>query len=300
MCAVTDATAMADVLRQNSDGSNNYTCRLLVSHDGGGPVITRASLREQWLELFSDFDGDLLFFFAGHGVETAWGGYLVTQDGQAGEWGLSMDDLLLLANRSNARQVILILDCCHSGHAGNPPLLQSVRDISVLREGVTILAASRPAQAAAEAGGHGLFTAALVDGLQGAAADHIGMVSASSLYAHVDRLFDAWSQRPLFKSHVSSPQVIRCCDPIVPLSLLRLLPQHFRTADARLKLDPDYESDGDSEKSRDFEQFKLLRNGHMIETVEDGDLYFAAINSNHIVLTLLGQYYWRLAERGAI
>src|SRR5437868_12106446 len=141
-CAVSDAQLMDSLLSRNDNGSINYSIRLLLS--GGNTRITRAFLRQQWIDLFKDLDGDALFYFSGHGAQTPWGGYLVTQDGDAGELGVSMEDLLLVANKSRARDILLILDCCHSGDLGNPPILQSLQQpLTLLREGMTILAASR-------------------------------------------------------------------------------------------------------------------------------------------------------------
>jgi hypothetical protein len=53
------------------------------------------------------------------------GADLVTQDFKTHSLGVSMNDVLTLANDSNARSVTLILDYCFSGDTGNPPGLQS-------------------------------------------------------------------------------------------------------------------------------------------------------------------------------
>jgi uncharacterized caspase-like protein len=64
--------------------------------------------------------------------------------------------------------VLLILDCCFSGSIGNPPNLQGeIENQALLREGVTILAASRPAQVSMEVGGHGVFTKLVMGALRG-------------------------------------------------------------------------------------------------------------------------------------
>src|SRR5690348_2366376 len=83
-CAVNDAKRLEQLLARHDDGSLNYTVRLEVSSHGKSH-ITRAYIRKLWLDLFGDFDGDVLFYFAGHGVQTPWGGCLVTQDGSRDE-----------------------------------------------------------------------------------------------------------------------------------------------------------------------------------------------------------------------
>ncbi len=235
---VADATSMAALLDRNDDGSLNFDCRVLTSP---GPVpITRAVLREQWDDLFRHFDGDVLFYFSGHGTPTSLGGYLVTQDGTPGDPGLAMNDIVTLANRSRARTVLLILDCCFSGSVGNPPNLQSdVENQAQLREGVTILAASRPTEPAMEVGGHGVFTKLVIGALRGGAADVRGRVSAASVYAYAEAALGAWDQRPLYKSHAARLDPIRTCEPKVSDAILRELPTYFRRPDYEFQLDMD-------------------------------------------------------------
>jgi hypothetical protein len=63
---------------------------------------------------------------------------------------------------------------------------------AMMREGITVIAASGASQVAMEQGGHGLFTAATIDALSGGAADPIGRVSPPAIYAYVERRFGAW------------------------------------------------------------------------------------------------------------
>jgi uncharacterized caspase-like protein len=115
----------------------------------------------------------------------------MTQEASRGDPGIGMDELLALANKIDGpREVLLILDCCHSGAVGNPASMQSdIVGKALLREGVTILAASRPEQTAAEMGGHGMFTAMVLHALHGGAADVLGNVSAAGIYALVDQAY---------------------------------------------------------------------------------------------------------------
>ena len=136
-CAA-DAEAMLGVLESHADGSPNFDCRIATSKT---TRITQRFLRNQWFDLFSNYDGDIVFYFAGHGVPTPAGAVLVTQDGADGDSGLPMDELLTLANHAHkARSVLLILDCCHSGTLGTPALFSptpGAPDVALLASGVS-------------------------------------------------------------------------------------------------------------------------------------------------------------------
>jgi hypothetical protein len=302
---VSDAESMADVLRRHEDDALNFDCRLLVN-PGPSAEITRRFLRKSWDDLFANFDGDILFYFSGHGSVTSVGGYVVTADGQPNDPGLAMNDLLTLANRSRARSVLLILDCCYSGSLGNPPNLQGVTGEaqSQLREGVTILAASRPAEVAMEVGGRGVFTELVIGALKGGAADVRGRVSAASVYAYVEAALGAWDQRPLYKSHASRLDPIRLCQPSVPDSLLRELPKLFSDSDARFQLNPTFEETNKAVAKpanvEMFKKFKKLQTAGLLKNLSGDDLYWTAERSGSVFLTPLGQFYWRLANDGRI
>ncbi len=148
---VADAVAISDALSRHQSGDPNYDVQL---HTSEHETIDRPRLRGLLSQLFDNAAGaELVFYFAGHGAETNWGGELVTQGFQPQSLGVSMDDIITLANTSPAREVLLILDCCHSGHLGNIAALQAGAvspqfrlATAVLREGVTILSASRGTQ----------------------------------------------------------------------------------------------------------------------------------------------------------
>jgi hypothetical protein len=301
---VNDALAMKEVLERHENGDPNYDCRVLTSP--GPKPITRRFLREQWTELFEHFDGDVLFYFSGHGSPTNVGGYLVTQDGEPGDPGLAMNDLLIMANRSKAKSVLLILDCCFSGDLGNSPNLQgggSIENQAQLKEGLTILAASRPTQIASEIAGHGVFTNLVLGALKGGASDVRGRVSAASIYAYVEQALGAWDQRPVYKSHADGLPPLRKCRAWVPDSLLRELPAIFPRPDSTFLMDRTFEHTEPSAKPENvatFNKFKVLRNARLLTTQEDKDLYYVALESKAVQLTPLGQFYWDLVKRGRI
>jgi uncharacterized caspase-like protein len=137
-----------------------------------------------------------LFYFAGHGHIEATGGYHLASDSKTGEEGLPLSEILDFANRSGARNKIVILDSCHSGIAGANP---SVPTSAELTEGLTILTASTAEQYATEENSAGVFTTLLIDALNGAACNLVGDVTPGSVYAHIDQSLGSWDQRPVSK-----------------------------------------------------------------------------------------------------
>ena len=306
---VADAIAMHERLRRNSDRSKNYGCRLMVNGDGNeGPKVTRPALRDACNELFS-FPDDVLFYFSGHGALTSQGGYLATSEAQRNDWGIPMQEIIEMANKSPATDILLILDCCHAGDAGNAPLLNSpggIHPIASIRENMTVIAASRNTQAAMEVGGHGLFTTAVLNALDGGAADHMGWVTAPAIYSYVERHFNEWSQRPIYKSNASELNVVRRCAPLIELAKLEELIVHFPTEDYKFPLDPEFEPDDELGNRRgpineakvrlagllkDYRDAGLLR-----PSVAGEQLYWTARRSHTVELTLRGKEYWGLVK----
>lgn len=290
---------MEGLLARNYDESPNYDCRLLTT---AKERVTRARLREVWEQLFQNFTDDILFYFSGHGTSATTGGQLCTQDATEMEPGLPMDELLLLANDSKAREVLLILDCCFSGALGNPKNLKESQ--AQLREGVTILTASRSTEVSVEkTGGHGIFTWLVLSALRGGAADIRGRVSAAAVYAYAEQVLGSWDQRPLYKSHADRLSPIRLCEPAVPDSLLRKLPDYFSSATARYRLAPSYESTHTSAKPEHtsiYQTFTKYRDARLLRTVGGGHLYDTTMGSGEVELTDVGHLYWLLAKESRI
>jgi len=192
---VNDAHAVKAALERHADGSVNFDVRLLAGTGSGSPV-SRRQLKDAVDALFAGDPEIALMFFAGHGHIEATGGYLCSSDSAQGDDGLSLGDVLTLANESKARNKVVILDSCFSGIAGNPPNDPRTAHLS---EGLTILTASTQEQYANEQNGSGVFTTLLVDALNGAAGNLVGDVTPGSVYAHIDQSLGPWKQRPIFK-----------------------------------------------------------------------------------------------------
>jgi len=309
---IADAKGMAKLLERNGDDSLNYQVRLLTSDTAR---VERASLRMELSQLFANSrNHQLLFYFSGHGAQTPWGAELVTQDYSENTLGVSMNDVLTLANDSPAQEVVIILDTCFSGDLGNIPGIQAIGlseafavGRAVLKEGVTLLAASRATESAAELSGYGAYTRLLLEGLEGAAADPLGNVSVLSLYDFVSRAFGAWEQRPILKSHITQSSPLRVCKPVIDPALLRKIPQYFQSCSAHYTMSPDHEGirpvppgQALTPEQEAFDYFKALRNAGLLTTENEKDLYFVALDSQDVYLTALGRYFYNLAKDGKL
>lgn len=306
---VADADAVNQLLKRDADGSPNYHCQLLTSNDAlSSSKVTQPALRAACVDLFKHTD-EVLLYFSGHGALSETGGYLATSDAQRDNWGIPMEEVIRLANRSKARDVLIILDCCHAGEIGNSPFTGD-NPIAVLRENVTVIAASRSSEVAMEESGHGLFTAALLDALGGGAADHMGWVTAPSIYAYVERRFGGWEQRPIYKSHATGMTIVRQCAPLIERLKLHELVKHFPAEDFKYRLTPEHEPEDekgrthkpvDKEKVKVARLFKEYRDAGLLKATKAGEQFYWVAQRRHTVeLTLRGREYWRLVTNDVI
>lgn len=298
---VNDAKRMNVLLRRHHDNLPNFDAKTLVAPPGTKNLVTRATLREQ-LHLLLDDPADVaLLHFSGHGTFDNLDGYLVTQDAAKYDEGIAMSDVLKLANDSKAKEVVLLLDCCYSGKLGNSPGIDNAK--ALLREGISILTASRGNQPSVETGGGGVFTSLVVDALEGGAANLLGAVSAPAIYTFVEAALGAWDQRPLFKAHLSSVVELRRSSPPVPRALLQAIPTFFPLPAEDHPLDPSFERTSQNAISANvarFAELQALNRVHLVVPVDATHMYDAAIESRACRLTPSGRYYWRLANDGRI
>jgi hypothetical protein len=296
---IPDANRIVNTLSRDYDDTPNFTCKKVISSE---EMIDIPKLKQYIIQLFS-FDHEVaLFYFSGHGTEpTATSrACLVTQDARTYNEGLELDFLMEIANKSKAKEVVIILDCCYSGAIGNSNFLNN---ITTLREGISILASSHHTQTSKDSPTGGVFTKIICDALIGGAADTIGLVTVASVYSYVDKLLGAWEQRPIFKSYISKMIHLRRSKPYVALDILRKLPSYFKNADDEFQLDPTFLSSEES-KNHDneivFSALQKYNRASLLTPIGEEHMYFAAINSRSCALTPLGKYYWLLASRGKI
>lgn len=292
---VNDVDSTTPLLARNEDGSPNFDCQKLTS---GSDRVTRDSLLGDSDSLLGPGADVALLYFAGHGAARDNDVVLVTQDGTEATPGVALSELLTKVTASSVGEVIIVLDCCFAGAAGGVPQLGT--PLSALRKGVSVLAASRDDQTAAETpDGRGAFSTFLCGGLDGGAADVLGKVTLAGLYAYLDESFGPWDQRPVFKANVDRLHELRLCRPAVPIVELRRLPELFAEPDRQLPLDPSYEPDAEPENKEHEEVFAVLqryRAAKLVEPVDADHMYFAAMESKACRLTPLGKHYRHMAQ----
>lgn len=301
---VSDANAMASVLETNGDGSPNFSVKLVTEP---GDEITRPFLKESIDILFAGECDIALLYFSGHGLISSTGGYIVTPDFKKYDEGISMHDILTLANAAKAKDKVILLDCCHSGTFGTPTITGG--NVSQLVEGLSVLTASRDSESAMEVDGSGVFTSLVVDALQGGAADLRGHITPGSIYSYVDQALGAWDQRPIFKANVTRFTSLRTITPPVPMATLRKLCKYFSTPEDEHRLDPSYECTNAPAVPHDivepyatdenvaiFNDLQAFEGVGLVKPVGEEHMYFAAMNSKSCRLTALGYQYWRLVK----
>lgn len=291
---VNDAKAMREVLATHGTGSPNFDVLLLTSPPG---VVTRTNLREAIEKLLATECDVAVLYFSGHGFVRGGAGYIVTKDSKRYDEGISMTEILRIANRSLVKETVIILDCCYSGSMGTPDVREN--GIAVLSEGITVLTASRDSEVAKEQNGGGIFTALVLAALEGGAADLRGHITPGSIYAFVDQALGAWDQRPTFKANVTRFTSLREIPPQVPPETLRKLIDYFPNPHAGFALSPIYEDTEEGfepEKAKVFKDLQKMEGVGLVVPVGEEHMYYAAINSTSCRLTKLGIHYWRLAK----
>lgn len=297
---VNDANAIASVLARNSDGSPNFSIKLVTSPSD---ILTRASLRHDIDELFSGDCDVALLYFSGHGFVKSTGGYIVTSDFKKYDEGISMDEILILANNSKVKDRIILLDCCFSGAFGTPAITGT---LSQLSEGLTILTSSRNSETSLEVDSGcfaGVFTTLVVDALNGGSADLRGNVTPGSIYSFVDQALGAWDQRPIFKTNVSRFTSLRNVTPPIPIATLRKICDYFPSPQDEFHLDPSYEFTENAaikECVAIFKDLQKFASVGLVVPVGEEHMYFAATNSKTCKLTAMGYQYWKLVKEDKV
>jgi hypothetical protein len=297
---INDASSIATLLEAHGNGSPNFDIKLETD------IQTKSKLLELISQLFSGDCETAVFFFSGHGFINELGGYLVTPDHQKYDMGISMDDLLKIVNLSKIKDKIIILDCCHSGAMGSPELTGGACQI---QDGVSILTASRDDEPSMEINGHGVFTALLLDALQGGAADLRGSISPGSIYAYIDQALGPWDQRPVFKTNVTRFVSLREVAPQIPPEIIRKIVDYFPTPQDDFRLDPSFEDTNSktithkvidpyakTENVVIFKELQKLQSVGLVVPVGADHMYFAAMESKSCKLTSLGYHYWQLVK----
>lgn len=303
---VNDANNVKSILERNEGGSVNFDCKLLTASSINN-LISRSELKDNIEKLFNTDAEIALFYFAGHGHIEATGGYILASDSKRGDEGVSLSDILILANKSKATNRIIVLDSCYSGIAGIPP---TENQLATLSEGLTILTASTKDQYASEENGSGVFTNLFVNALNGSAANLTGDITPGSVYAHIDQSLGAWEQRPVFKTNVKQFVSLRKVLPPISLEELRKINIYFPSPRFNFNLDPTFEPEM---KGRDegmplpnlentliFATLQKYNRLNLLIPIGAPHMWNAAMESKSCKLTALGEHYRRLAAKNRL
>jgi hypothetical protein len=297
---VNDATKMAELLRRNADNvdpaacSDNFTVELQAFSAGD-----RLLSRQQFLRKLRDLigraaDHDFLFYFSGHGATSDWGSDLVIADDAT----VNMQELLQLIHISRVRQAVIILDCCFSGSYGLLPGMGAQADrfspkVSLIRDNVMLLAASKADEGAAAGHPFSAFTELLVSGLDGGAADHRGVITAPALFGYAAPAFGPLDQRPMFKASISATESLRTVLPEIDLGAVRRISDYFTGGQDTLRL-----TGTETAGEQLFDDLVVLREGGLIRCPDERQLSAHVADQADIQLSAAGVRLRLLAERG--
>ncbi|WP_302556699.1 caspase family protein [uncultured Desulfovibrio sp.] len=296
-----DADSIEQILRCNGDESPNFSTKIFKN------VQTKAALKKLIEDCFSGDADVALFYYSGHGHIDNVGGYLVTPDFGDHDFGVSLQDVLTIANNSRCKDKIIILDSCYSGIFGSISTLG--QSTAVINEGVTILTASRSTETSIEINGHGLFTSLLLEALNGGAADITGHITPGGIYAYIDKALGPWEQRPVFKTNVTRFTPLRKVIPQVDISIIRKICTYFPNENSQLPIDPSFEPTNsldvqhniippyaDPHNTKIFSDLQKLEGIGLVVPIGEDHMYFAAMHSKSCALTSIGKQYWRLVN----
>ncbi len=211
-----DAKAFAEAMEKRSGALHRQVIkRLLVNGGTAADAPTAANIRDAFNMLRQTRQNDtVMLFVSGHGVnegpdyqfaptDAAWGRGTLLQQSSVVPWHAFAEAL----TGANGRRIVF-LDTCHAGNAFNRRFLSDGYEANI-----TFYSSAGPDQEAQEnsalGGGHGLFTYALVEGVNGAARDGAGEVHADGLHDFLKSRVGALAAK---LSAAQEPQYFRARD----------------------------------------------------------------------------------------
>ena len=243
-----DANAIAQVLKSYSDFNNIKLFPEALNPDTDKPEVgdtgivsvteLKAAIANLFLPKTKKPPEAALLYFSGHGLRDDLGleGFLAASDVDVARsaFGISLDWLRKLMEKSPVKQQIIWLDCCHAGEAIDFETI----NIGDRGEGCDrcIIAASRDFEAAIEGRQHGEFTKALLHHLNPNNAP-TGRVSGNYLIEQVSEALKQDGQTPVHSSrgetiiltktaHAPTEAPARKIGPVIPRQMPPL-PQSF-------------------------------------------------------------------------
>ncbi len=290
----TDALKVKELMARNFDGSPNFETVALTSKEQGRPVLTANYIKEQIRQLVQSEATVIYIHFSGHAEIVDGEIVLLGQDDSP----LRLQSIMALLGENSTRSSVVTLDCCFSGSVGRNIFLHS--NHSVIPDRTAIISSSRKDERSWEKQfDQGQFSSVLCEGLAGRAADVLGNVTVTSLYAYLDESFGLMNQRPTLKASLNRVVGLRTCRPRVPLEILRSLPDVFESHEAEVVLDP--RNDGtnsvvSSDRTDVSRRLQQCVAANLAEPVSYVPVHHAAVPGRACRLTSLGKRYWSLAK----
>ncbi len=288
-----DTKSVESLLKNNEDGTGNFS--VYPHHDLDNQSIKKEI--EQFLKRKSSY---AIIYYSGHGYINENGGYLCGIDAAKGNIGVSMKWLSRIINDSKIPEITIILDCCHAGEMFNVSCRGD--EFSLLRQGVTVLAATTKNDTAAEFCGKGVFTSILAEGLKGAAKDILGNISIAGLYACAENMLSPFQQRPVFKSFVDQITPIRKCIPLVSeLDLKKLITDNFfPDPESTITVNRDILNQKKAEFDIPFDTFLILsayEKAGLLECDTGKTLIETTLEWGKCGLSVYGKHVWQLVKK---
>lgn len=292
-----DATDIHRLLKEHEDKTANFDAHIHLN-----PTCQQLRSAVERLLQPERAPDHALFYFSGHGYVDSSGGYLVGKDYKKEDIGVSMEWLAGCIRKSSIKEITLIFDCCYAGVFGKAE--SEGRPLSHLPENVTLLAASTADDVSSEGPRHGTFTKILIQGLEDAASDVLGRVTAANLYSLADSILTPWQQRPVFKSYVTAMSSLRQCYPTINKELLKELDSYdfFKERNRKKQLQPrDLCTDPQKEKSvARFARLTAFQRARLIQCTDGRTVYEAALHGKTCELTPLGHFFLELLDKNRI
>lgn len=293
---VADANAVTEVLKRDQNGDVNFAVKTMLG-EPPNDAVTRQALRPALADALDQARGhDFVFYFSGHGsVDSQFGPAIITQEGE----GISMDEILTLLNNADFAQATVIFDACFAGNMGQ---LTALSGRTFLAENVAILGASRNDQSAMSGAELSPFTAVLIDGMNGGAADLRGHVTVTGLYDYAAQSFSATQQSPVFRASIDIGEPLRRVAPPVSHDVLKQMPKIFASGSVAYKLrKDDVTKTIRAKRGRALRTLRELQAGGLVAfSGHDHDLAAAASAAAEVRLTPRGRHAIRLVEEELI
>jgi len=286
---INDAKAIQEVLKEHDNGDDNF----FVERKSN---LSTFNFKKEIEWILKGEKGEYeiaLIYFSGHGFITDEGGYLVSSNANKREIGISMGELNQQISKSNIPEIVVILDCCHADAMACE--LEENMQIAQLRKGVSIMAATRYKDVAIESKGRGIFTASIVEGLSGGAADFDGYVTAASLYHHTDNDFSPKQQRPVYKSYTDNMKPLRKCASPYPKETLKkiALPVYSELTKKGMQLSTSMIPESECEEgiSKKYLELSIFEKAGLIRFDSQNTLIQAVFREEKAYLSLKGEIY---------